>query len=131
MTHAAPGELPLLVCGGMPGWFSLMLDTHRRSAAKRADPPVRLAQNADTLRPVVRCAGSLLRVGVSRGGCTRTAENTFYLRITAAWSYAFHGSARDGPAPRFRLAGLEVSARYALTFYDHGPTARPEESSRA
>lgn len=111
--------------------FSLMLDTRHRSAADRADLPVQPALDADAPRPLVRSPDLYCVSERPRDMQWDGREYVLPANHHGLIFYAFHGSARDEPAPRFRPSGLEASAPYALTFHDHCPTARPEEGSCA
>jgi hypothetical protein len=119
-----------LLRSGMLGWFSLMLDTHRWSAAQRADARVQFALYAAALRPLIRSA-DLHHVSERPDGVHWDGLEYVSPALHRGVLYAFRGSAPDEPAHRFRLAGLNTGARYALTFQDRGPASRREESGRA
>jgi hypothetical protein len=123
-------NLRYLLRSGMLGWFSLMLDTRRWTAAQRADARVQFALYASALRPLIRSA-DLYHLSERPDGVHWDGFEYVSPAMHRGVLYAFRGSAPDEPAHRFRLAGLDTGARYALIFQDRGPDSRREESGRA
>jgi hypothetical protein len=104
---------------GMLGWFSLMLDTRRWTAAQRAEARAQFALYRTALRPLIRSA-DLYHVSERPDGVHWDGIEYWSPAGRRGVLYAFRGSAPGEPEHRFRLAGLVPQGRYALHFHDHG-----------
>ena len=104
---------------GMLGWFSLMLDTRRWTAAQRDDARAQFALYREALRPLIRDA-DLYHVADRPDGVHWDGIEYWSPRKRRGVLYAFRGSGPDEPEHRFRLAGLDPLGHYALRFHDAG-----------
>ena len=119
----SPESFRYLLRSGMLGWFSLMLDARRWTDAQRADAKAQLTLYRVRLRPLIRAA-DLYHVSARPDGVHWDGFEYYAPALRRGVLYAFRGSTADEPAHRFRLAGLEARARYALIFEDRGPASR-------
>ncbi|HVP35192.1 MAG TPA: alpha-galactosidase [Steroidobacteraceae bacterium] len=122
-----PSGFRYMLRSGMLGWFSLMLDTRRWTAEQRADARAQLALYTLALRPLIRAA-DLYHVSERPDGVHWDGFEYYSPALRRGVLYAFRGSTPDEPTHRFRLAGLDARARYAVDFQDRGPAARTERS---
>jgi hypothetical protein len=102
---------------GMLGWFSLMLDPSRWSAAQRAEARIQLSLYKSALRPLIRIA-DLYHVSNHPDGVHWDGIEYYSAPSGRGVLYAFRGSATDEPTHRFQLQGLVPDARYTLSFQD-------------
>ena len=107
---------------GMLGWFSLMQDSSRWSAAERAAARAEFALYKSELRPLIRAA-DLYHVSARPDGVHWDGMEYVSLAEGRGVLYAFRGSTPDEAAHTFRLKGLQPQARYRIHFRDKGPTA--------
>jgi len=126
----SPESFRYLLRSGMLGWFSLMLDTQRWTDAQRADARAQLTLYRVRLRPLIRAA-DLYHVSERPDGVHWDGFEYYAPTLRRGVLYAFRGSTADEPAHRFRLAGLESRARYALSFEDRGHASRRTASGAA
>ncbi|MDE2136850.1 MAG: alpha-galactosidase [Gammaproteobacteria bacterium] len=119
-----------LLRSGMLGWFSLMLDTRRWTDAQRGAAREEFALYRSKLRPLIRAA-DLYHVSQRPDGVHWDGLEYVSPALHRGVLYAFRGSAPGEPAHRFRLAGLDAAARYALTFQDRGPASRRTANGEA
>ncbi len=109
---------------GMLGWFSLMLDANQWTAQQRAAAQREFALYKKALRPLIRAA-DVYHVADRPDGVHWDGMEYYSSGLRRGVLYAFRGSASDLPTHRFRLAGLDRSRRYRLTFQDN-PAANRE-----
>ena len=107
---------------GMLGWFSLMQDSSRWSAAERAAARAEFALYKSELRPLIRAA-DLYHVSARPDGVHWDGMEYVSLAEGRGVLYAFRGSTPDEAAHTFRLKGLQPQARYRIHFRDKGPAA--------
>jgi hypothetical protein len=107
---------------GMLGWFSLMDDTRRWSAAEREAARVEFALYKTALRPLIRAA-DLFHVAPRPDGQHWDGIEYYSAQQRRGVLFAFRGAARGEPTHRFKLAGLDPAQRYRISFHDRGPAA--------
>jgi hypothetical protein len=112
-------NLRYMLRSGMMGWFSLMLDTDRWSAAERAAARAEFALYKTALRPLIRSA-DLYHVGPRPDGVHWDGIEYYSAARGRGVLFAFRGAGADEPAHRFPLAGLDPARRYRISFHDRG-----------
>ncbi len=103
----------------MLGWFSLMLDASRWSAADARRRRAEFALYKTALRPLIRTA-DLYHVSARPDGVHWDGIEYYSPAEGRGVLYAFRGSSSDEPSHRFRLGGLPAGGRYALHFQEPG-----------
>ncbi len=112
-------NLRYMLRSGMMGWFSLMLDTGRWSAAERVAAQSEFALYKSALRPLIRSA-DLYHVGARPDGVHWDGIEYYSAAQRRGVLFAFRGSGGREPSHRFRLAGLDPARNYRLAFHDRG-----------
>ena len=95
---------------GMMGWFSLMLDTSRWTAAEHADARVQFELYKSAIASADPRRRSVPRVERARMACTGTASSTTPPRSGAACCTRFAAPRRMSRPTRFRCAALTPGA---------------------
>jgi len=118
------------VRSGMLGWFSLMQDTSRWTAAERRDARVQVELYKRRLRPLIRAA-DLYHVSARPDGVHWDGIEYYSPALGRGVLYAFRGSAPDAPTHTFQLRGLDAGRRYRLTFQDRVAPFQGETTGQA
>jgi alpha-galactosidase len=108
---------------GMMGWFTLMLDTTAWTPEQHAAAKQAIALYKSRLRPLIRKA-DLYHVSARPDGARWDGIEYFDAVQHNGVLFAFHGSSTQQSSHAFVLQGLEVSARYRLTFQDRSSPDR-------
>ena len=115
-------NLRYMLRSGMQGWFSLMLDSSRWTAAEHAAARAEFALYKRSLRPLIRAA-DLYHVGDRPDGVHWDGIEYFSARGGKGVLYAFRGTGAGETTHRFVLQGLDRRRRYRLHFQDQGAAA--------
>ncbi|MBV9697288.1 MAG: GH36 C-terminal domain-containing protein, partial [Gammaproteobacteria bacterium] len=110
-------NLRYLLRSGMLGWFSLMLDPARWSAAQRAAAQSEFDFYKRILRPLIRDA-DLYHVSERPDGVHWDGVEYITRGSERGVLYAFRGSGDSG-SHRFVLRGLHPGRTYRVQFRDH------------
>ena len=119
-----------IIRSGMMGWFSLMQDATRWTAAERRDARLQVELYKTRLRPLIRAA-DLYHVSARPDGVHWDGIEYYSPALRRGVLYAFRGSAPDAPTHTFQLRGLEPRGRYALEFQDAGVPIQSEMTGQA
>jgi hypothetical protein len=104
---------------GMMGWFSLMQDAGRWTAAQRTAAAAEFSLYKAALRPLIREA-DLYHVGERPDGVHWDGIEYYAPASGRGVLYAFRGSIADETTHRYGLRGLDPQRTYRLSFHDRG-----------
>ncbi|MEP6938592.1 MAG: glycoside hydrolase family 36 protein [Rudaea sp.] len=110
-------NLRYMLRSAMMGWFTLMLDTTRWTAAQHAAARAEVMLYKTRLRPLIREA-DLFHVAPRADGKGWDGIEYFDARRSAGALYAFHGSDAAQRSHAFVLRGLAPAHTYRLHFAD-------------
>ncbi len=121
-----PQNFLYMLRSGMMGWFTLMLDTTKWTAAQHSMAKEELQLYKKELRPLIRAA-DVYHVGPRPDG--KGWDATEYVDDSHARGvvYAFHGTDVSKKTFRCVFEGLLPSQFYRLRFHDH---SQPDRTAR-